>query len=115
MYNFGQALSTGYVGLLDWKSIEVADMATTGFKEHLLETAVAVGTVKKNAEGMYEVLTTNSKGGTMDDAIDANKGFRDSLNYQWMTTEVLTQALEHYATDIRDMTDAEREAYETML
>jgi len=41
MYNFAQALSAGYVKLIDWKSIENANMATVEFKTQLLEAAVA--------------------------------------------------------------------------
>ena len=33
MYNFAQALSSGYVKLIDWKSIENANMATKDFKD----------------------------------------------------------------------------------
>lgn len=55
MYNFAQALSAGYVKLIDWKSIELANMATVEFKDQLLETAVAVGTLEKAADGMYKV------------------------------------------------------------
>ena len=40
MYNFGQALSAGYVKLIDWKSIENANMATVEFKQQLMDTAV---------------------------------------------------------------------------
>ena len=36
MYNFGQALGSGSVKLIDWKSIENANMATIGFKEELI-------------------------------------------------------------------------------
>ena len=85
MYNFAQALSAGYVKLIDWKSIENANMATVEFKTQLLEAAVAAGTVEKTAEGMYRVLTTNAKGEGMDGVIDATHNFNDSLSYQWMT------------------------------
>ena len=115
MYNFSQALSAGYVKLIDWKSIENANMATVEFKNHLLDAAVAAGTVEKSSDGMYKVLTTNASGSTMDDAISSTRNFNDSLAYQWMTTEVLTNTLAQYATDVREMTDAEREAYEEKL
>ena len=101
MYNFSQALSAGYVKLIDWKSIENANMATKEFKDMLLETAAAVGTVEKGADGMYKVLSKSAQGGTMDETISATKNFNDSLSYQWMTTEVLTTALKGYATDVR--------------
>lgn len=115
MYNFSQALSAGYVKLIDWKSIENANMATKGFKETLLEVASSVGTVEKSADGMYKVLTQNANGGSMDEAISGTKNFNDSLAYQWMTTEVLTKALKIYATDVRALTAAEKEAYESEL
>lgn len=103
MYNFAQALSAGYVKLIDWKSIENANMATVEFKTQLLEAAVAAGTVEKTADGMYEVLTTNAKGDSMDDAISATMNFNDSLSYQWMTTEVLTSALGKYADETTEI------------
>ncbi len=96
MYNFAQALSTGYVALIDWKSIENAQMATQEFKQQLLDTAVACGTVEETADGMYQVLTTNASGSTLSDAINATEGFRDSLSYQWLTTEVLIETLKDY-------------------
>lgn len=115
MYNFSQALSAGYVKLIDWKSIENANMATKSFKETLLEVASAVGTVKKEEDGMYKVLSSNAQGSTMKEAISGTKNFNDSLAYQWMTTEVLTKALKIYATDVRTLSAAEKEAYENEL
>ena len=103
MYNFAQALSAGYVKLIDWKSIENANMATVEFKNELLKAAEAAGTVKKQADGMYRVLTKNNQGSTMDLAIDATKNFNDSLNYQWMTTEVLVNTLKDYADETTEI------------
>ena len=115
MYNFSQALSAGYVKLIDWKSIENANMATLGFKETLLEVASTCGTVEKDASGMYKVLTTNAQGKSMEELVSGTKNFNDSLQQQWMTTEVLTKALKIYATNVEDLTDAEKEAYEEEL
>lgn len=115
MYNFAQALSAGYVKLIDWKSIENANMATKEFKESLLDVAVACGTVEKTSDGMYRVLTENNKGSTMDDLVSGTKNFNDSLQYQWMTTEVLTKTLKLYATDVRTLSDEERNLYEQEL
>lgn len=103
MYNFAQALSSGYVKLIDWKSIENANMATVEFKTQLLEAAVAAGTLEKTADGMYKVLTTNAQGKTMSDAISATRMFNDSLSYQWMTTEVLTKTLGDYADETTEI------------
>ena len=103
MYNFAQALSAGYVKLIDWKSIENANMATVEFKTQLLEAAVAAGTVEKSADGMYKVLTKNGQGGVMKETIDATHMFNDSLAYQWMTTEVLTETLKDYADETTEI------------
>lgn len=91
MYNFSQALSSGYVKLIDWKSIENANMATKSFKEELLKTALAVGTVTDAGNGFYK--TTKGK------MISATQGFNDSLADAWMTTDVLTKTLQNYADD----------------
>lgn len=109
MYNFAQALSSGSVKLIDWRSIENANMATVDFKQSLIDTAVAMGTVKETEEG-YISTTTNAQGKTSD-LFTSTMGFNDALNSQWMTTEVLTQTLENYATDTRMMTEEERNAW----
>ena len=103
MYNFAQALSAGYVKLIDWKSIENANMATVEFKQQLIDAAVAAGTLEKQSDGMYKVLSTNMQGGTMDQTISATKNFNDSLNYQWMTTEVLVNTLKDYADNTTEI------------
>ena len=103
MYNFAQALSAGYVKLIDWKSIENANMATVGFKDQLIEAAVAAGTLKKQADGMYKVLTTNAAGREMDEVMNSTKLFNESLNYQWMTTEVLVNTLKDYADETTEI------------
>lgn len=113
MYNFSQALSAGYVKLIDWKSIENANMATKEFKTTLLETALALGTVVKEGED-YKTTTTNAQG-KVSDLFNATKNFNDSLAHQWMTTDVLTQALKIYATNVEDLTDNERDLYEQEL
>ncbi|MDR2395794.1 MAG: tape measure protein [Endomicrobium sp.] len=96
MYNFAQAISTGSVKLIDWKSIELANMGTVEFKEYLLDVAVAMGTVKKVAPGYYQSITTD-KQGNISDTLNAVQMFSDGLKSQWLTTEVLTKTLNDYA------------------
>lgn len=95
MYNFAQALSAGYVKLIDWKSIENANMATVEFKEQLIDTAVKLGTVTKASDGMYETLEGN--------AFSATKNFNEVLQDQWMTSEVLISTLKDYADETTDI------------
>lgn len=95
MYNFGQALGSGSVKLMDWKSIELANMATVEFKTELLESAVAAGTLTKSADGMYATLE-----GT---PITATQGFNESLSEQWLTAEALTETLGRYSDTSTDI------------
>lgn len=101
MYNFSQALSSGVVRLIDWKSIENANMATVEFKQTLLDTALELGTVVKEGND-YVTTTTNAKG-EISEAFNATKGFNDALNNQWMTSEVLTKALAKYSDSTTDI------------
>lgn len=101
MYNFAQALSAGYVKLIDWKSIENANMATQEFKQQLLDTAVNLGTVVK-VGNQYKTVTTDNKG-KVSDLFDATHNFNEALAHQWMTTEVLTTTLAKYSDETTDI------------
>lgn len=113
MYNFAQALSAGYVKLIDWKSIENANMATKGFKQQLIETAVAMGTLEKTTDG-YKSTTTDLNG-KVSEVFTSTKGFNESLANQWMTTEVLTQTLQNYSVDLENMSDKEKQAWRNQM
>lgn len=95
MYNFAQALSAGNVKLIDWKSIENANMATVEFKNQLIQTAVSLGTVTQTADGMYKTLKGN--------VFDATHGFNEVLQDQWMTSEVLVTTLKDYADETTEI------------
>lgn len=95
MYNFAQALSAGHVKLVDWKSIELANMATVEFKEQLLESAVATGTLTKGADGLYKTLSGET--------LSATKNFNETLQEQWLTTDVLIGTLKDYADNTTEI------------
>ena len=94
MYNFAQALSAGYVKLIDWKSIENANMATVGFKQELINTAVELKVLTETTDGY------KTSAGTV---ITPTKNFNESLQDQWMTTDVLIGTLKKYATETTDI------------
>ena len=95
MYNFAQALSAGHVKLIDWKSIELANMATKEFKEQLINSAVSAGTLTKTADGMYKTLSGNT--------LTATQNFNETLQDQWMTTDVLINTLKDYADETTEI------------
>ena len=101
MYNFAQALSAGYVKLIDWKSIELANMGTKEFKEQLIQTAVELGTVVKVGD-KYQSTTTDMNG-NVSELFTSTSAFNESLSAQWMTTDVLVNTLKDYADETTDI------------
>ena len=97
MYNFGQALGTGVVKLIDWKSINNANMGTIEFKDQLIQTAAELGKLTK--VGDRWISSTYSGKKATEEAFNASSKFEDSLQQQWMTSEVLLKTLEKYAND----------------
>lgn len=90
MYNLAQSISMGYVQLIDWKSIENANMATKEFKEQLAQTAVELNGITKTTAGLYKVE---------DKTYTLQQLFKDGLAKQWLTTSVLTTTLKKYADE----------------
>lgn len=79
MYQLSQALAAGKVQLMDWNSVVNAGMGGQVFQDALVRTS--------------EHLQTGAKA-----AIEARGSFRESLRDEWLTTEVLTQTLDQFAT-----------------
>lgn len=98
MYNFGQALGTGVVKLIDWKSINNANMGTIEFKNTLIETAEKLGTLKKVGDKYISATYAGKKAN--EDAFTASSKFEYSLQQQWMTSEVLIETLRRYASEL---------------
>lgn len=77
IYNLSQSYGTGFLNLMDWKSLENAGTASKQLKEALIDAGIAIGTIKEG-----EVTIEN---------------FRDSLKDQWATKEVMEQAFGTFA------------------
>lgn len=91
MYNLSQAMGIGYVGLADWKSIELAGMATMDFKEVVLDVAASMGVLRKYEDGTYQFLNEEGK------AFDVTaEGMRDTLREKWFNKDVLMNVLGIY-------------------
>ena len=118
MYNLAQAIGVGSVKLMDWRSIENANMGTAQFKAKVLEVAAAQGQLKEVSEGVYQTL----KGTEVD-----IKTFSQSLSEGWFTSDVLIATLDQYgavtdalykfseasgltATEILELVEANKEA-----
>ena len=89
MYNLSQAMAVGAVKLQDWKSIENANMATAEFKETVIETAIAEGTLIRSANGAIKT----AKGVEV-----SIQNFNQSLSEGWFTSDVLLKTLDQYGS-----------------
>lgn len=88
MYNFAQAMGAGVVKLIDWKSIQNANMETLEFKQTIIDTALELGTISEVADGVYKTLDGHEFTATT---------FVDQLKDGWFTGDVLIKTLKKYS------------------
>ena len=93
MYNLSQSLAQGSVKLIDWKSIENANMATAEFKRTAIETAVAIGTLRKEGDKFYTTSAAKKKGLEV-----SVQNFSQTLSSEWFSSKVLLSTLERYGS-----------------
>lgn len=102
MYNISQAMGSGKMQLTDWRSIELANMATMEFKRTVLKTAKDLGTLKEVSDGVYETLDGK--------ATVTAETIRDELKKGWFTSEVIVETLKKYG----EFTDALNRSIKTL-
>lgn len=83
MYQLSQALATGTVKLQDWNSVVYAGMGGKSFQNQLIQTARVMGE-------------------NVDEAIEKEGSFRDSLSKGWLTDKVLIETLKQYAGELNE-------------
>lgn len=96
MYQLSQALSSGTVKLMDWNSVVNAGMGGQVFQDALKETARVHG-IK------------------IDDMIEKEGSFRETLKSGWLSSEILTDTLEKFTLTTEGLTEAEIEKNREML
>lgn len=80
-YQLGQALATGSIRLMDWRSIEnTGGMAGTKYQQAFIETA-------------------RNHGVAVDSLIEKHGSFRESLSEGWLTTEIFMDTMNRFTTD----------------
>ena len=91
MYNLSQAMGMGKVTLMDWRSIENANMATREFKGLAIEAGLAMDTLHEKSDGT--IVAFDRFGNEVEVTIDS---FRNSLATGWFDSDVLTSVLSEY-------------------
>lgn len=86
-YAFSQSMSTGYLMLQDWNQLDNAGFGNMRFKTEVLKAAEALGTLNKQGDHW---VTKKGK-------VVTAKNFRNMLQEQFATTEVLNKALSKYS------------------
>ena len=107
MYQLSQAMGAGVMRKEDYKSIQNASMDTDEFRQKCLDAGVALGTLKKNADGTYKSLVANSK------AFNKSQFTEHLTDDAWLTSDVMMQVYNDYAkavdqiyTYVQDKADA---------
>lgn len=83
MYQLSQAMASGTVKLMDWNSVVNAGMGGQVFQDALKETARVHGIA-------------------IDDIINKQGSFRESLSEGWLSTEILTETLSKFTGDLSE-------------
>lgn len=89
MYNLAQAISIGSVKMADWRSIELANMATQEFKQTVLDTGVQLGKLTQVGDKFYTTVGKKQEVST--------KNFSSTLSTGWFDSELLTATLKRYS------------------
>ena len=105
IYNLNQSYSQGYLSLMDWKSVELAGVATAELKQLLIDTAVEQGKLKKGAVNVGSFGSTLSKKWADKEVMEAGfgklaeftmavKNLQESNPKQYSTAAKAIEALE---------------------
>lgn len=116
MYNISQAMGMGHMGLADWRSIELANMATMEFKQTVLDTAVEMGKLVE-LDGEYFDASMDLASLSGDITGITPETFRESLKSGWFDKDLMTEVFtkySEYSDAIYDISDAYDTASEAM-
>ena len=100
--NLSQAIGGGVLRLQDWKSLELAGLATSReFRQILMDTAVEMGTLNKVGE-QYVTMTADSNGKINQTTVSLSN-MSTTLKENWVTTEVLMSTFGQFGSYAQDV------------
>ena len=98
MYQLSQAMGAGVMRLEDYKSIQTANMDTAEFRQKCLDAAVALGTLKKQADGTY-ISIANGLNGTAE-AFTKSQFTTQLTKGAWLTSDVMMKVFNDYSAAV---------------
>ena len=91
-YNLSQSIAGGYLTTTDYRSLNLANVATKEWKDNMIKGALAAGTLKKAGNDMYQI-----KGAK--EAVTGASLFNEELSKGWASTSVLMSVLGEYGDE----------------
>lgn len=112
MYNLAQTLGAGYVDYANWKSIVNANMDTMEFKQTVLDTAVAMGKLRKEGEDLYSFTEGKSGSFGINELFGSDKDAGLSTA-RWFTSDILVETLKEYSEWGDEVYELTQQGYST--
>lgn len=98
MYNLSQSIAGGFLTTTDYKSLNLANVATKEWKDQMIQGAIAAGTLEKKGGDAFHIVGT--KAGS---AYTASALFNEALAEGWASTDVLLKVLGDYGNEMTDI------------
>ena len=114
-YNLSQTMGAGFVDYQNFRQGATnLNMSTEAFKNQVIQTALAMGTIKKVGTDSYDTLTKAMKA-----PVSMNTLFTDEMTKtKWFTKDVLVEVLRQYAQYadfVKDATTATGKSAEDVM
>ena len=114
-YNLSQTMGAGFVDYQNFRQGATnLNMSTEAFKKQVIQTALAMGTIKKVGTDSYNTLTKAMKA-----PVSMNTLFTDEMTKtKWFTKDVLVEVLRQYAQYadfVKDATTATGKSAEDVM
>lgn len=94
MYNLSQSIAGGFLTTTDYKSLNLANVATAEWKQNMVDAAVSAGKLKDAGGGAYSLV-----GGKAGEAFTPAQLFNEQLAEGWASADVLLGVLGEYGDE----------------
>ena len=98
MYNLSQSLAGGFLTTTDYKSLNLANVATKEWKDNMIAAAVSAGTLKKVGGDAYHIVGTQAGTASTSAAL-----FSEKLSDGWANSKILLQVLGDYGNPLTEI------------